>query len=376
MLGDLGADVVKIEPPEGDTTRQLGPARNPDMGGVLPRLQSQQAQHRARPQAAGRPRRAAATASRPPTCFVHNFRPQAAARLEPRVRARARGESRHRLLRDVRVPRRGPLRQQAGLRRHHPGGVRAGVAPGPAGRRSALPADHRGRQDQLDGGGPRAPRRALPQGAHRRGAGHRGADVRDGGGVDDGRAPLRRDVPCPRSTRPATSACSTAGAAPSPPRTATSPIIPYTDAHWQTFFRVAGRDDLLTDPRFHTLASRLPHIELLYEELGKIAATRTNAEWLDAARRRQRARHCRQHPRVASSPIRSSRPPASGRPSRTRPKARCARPTSPPPTAGRPARSAVISRASASTAWRSCKEAGLSEEEIRAMLAAGATRQP
>ena len=32
QLGDLGADVVKVEPPEGDTTRQLGPMRNPDMG--------------------------------------------------------------------------------------------------------------------------------------------------------------------------------------------------------------------------------------------------------------------------------------------------------------------------------------------------------
>ena len=31
MLGDLGADVVKVEPPEGDTTRKLGPTRNPDM---------------------------------------------------------------------------------------------------------------------------------------------------------------------------------------------------------------------------------------------------------------------------------------------------------------------------------------------------------
>jgi crotonobetainyl-CoA:carnitine CoA-transferase CaiB-like acyl-CoA transferase len=57
-------------------------------------------------------------------------------------------------------------------------------------------------------------------------------------------------------------------------------VLPYTDAHWRAFFALAGRADLDADPRFTTLPSRLAHIELLYEEISKIVATRTTAEWL------------------------------------------------------------------------------------------------
>jgi len=57
-------------------------------------------------------------------------------------------------------------------------------------------------------------------------------------------------------------------------------ILPYTDQNWRDFFALNGRQDLLDDPRFKTLGSRLRHIDFLYGELVKIALTRTNAEWL------------------------------------------------------------------------------------------------
>ncbi len=57
-------------------------------------------------------------------------------------------------------------------------------------------------------------------------------------------------------------------------------ILPYTDQSWRDFFALTGRQDLLDDPRYKTLSTGLRNIEALYAELVKIAATRTNAEWL------------------------------------------------------------------------------------------------
>ena len=34
-LGDMGADVIKIETPQGDVTRNMGPKKNPGMAAVF-----------------------------------------------------------------------------------------------------------------------------------------------------------------------------------------------------------------------------------------------------------------------------------------------------------------------------------------------------
>lgn len=58
-------------------------------------------------------------------------------------------------------------------------------------------------------------------------------------------------------------------------------ILPYLDAHWETFCKKSGRLDLLEDPRFTTLAKRVANIDQTYQETAKTMLTRTTKEWLD-----------------------------------------------------------------------------------------------
>lgn len=54
----------------------------------------------------------------------------------------------------------------------------------------------------------------------------------------------------------------------------------YTDRHWQQFFRFTGRTDLLEDPRFATLDTRTAHIDELLSVAEEIYQTRTTDEWV------------------------------------------------------------------------------------------------
>jgi crotonobetainyl-CoA:carnitine CoA-transferase CaiB-like acyl-CoA transferase len=58
-------------------------------------------------------------------------------------------------------------------------------------------------------------------------------------------------------------------------------ILPHTDTHWRIFLGAIGRMEILDDPRFATVSSRTENIDLLYQELAGIIAGRTTQEWLD-----------------------------------------------------------------------------------------------
>lgn len=56
-------------------------------------------------------------------------------------------------------------------------------------------------------------------------------------------------------------------------------VMPYNDRQWLTFFRVVERADVLENPRFASLEQRTEHIRELYSLLADIMHTRTTAAW-------------------------------------------------------------------------------------------------
>ena len=56
-------------------------------------------------------------------------------------------------------------------------------------------------------------------------------------------------------------------------------VLPYTDDNWRSMFEIAGRDDLIGDPRFVDLETRVKHSQEIYGLLAEMVATKTSAEW-------------------------------------------------------------------------------------------------
>jgi crotonobetainyl-CoA:carnitine CoA-transferase CaiB-like acyl-CoA transferase len=280
MLGDLGADVIKIEPPEGDTTRQLGPARHPGMASFyLGCNRNKRSLVLDFKQPAGR--EALFRMARDADVLMHNFRPQVAARfgfeyekfqaINPRLVYCA----------------------TYGFRAAGPYGAKPAyddiiqAATGLAALQAPLVGDPRYLPTIVaDKTSSMAVLSSVLAALVYRERTGRGQAL---------------EVPMFESVAAWMMVEHLYGAAFVPPLDAPGykrilnrwrrpfatkdgylAVLPYTDANWRTFFELSGRLDLLEDPRYATLASRLANIETLYEELGKIVAGRTNAEWLEA----------------------------------------------------------------------------------------------
>ena len=57
-------------------------------------------------------------------------------------------------------------------------------------------------------------------------------------------------------------------------------LLPYSDDHWRRFFALAGEPQIMQDPRFANFAARQQHFIEVWDEVERQVARKTNAEWL------------------------------------------------------------------------------------------------
>ena len=191
ILGDMGADVIKVEPPRrrsDPAARAVAASRD---GRLFPQHQPQQAQRCARPEAAGGARGAAATGrDRRRLCPQHAARGGRAARR--RLPGLGGAQPAHRLCRGHRLSQGRGLPGPAVLRRRDPRGKRPCRAERRCRRRAALCADGGVRQDLRLCSGLGDRHGAVPSRAHRRGSGGACPDAGDDGRLQPRRPSLAR----------------------------------------------------------------------------------------------------------------------------------------------------------------------------------------
>ena len=278
MLGDYGADIVKVESPDGDVTRQIGPTRHPGMGPVfLNTNRSKRSICLDLKKPAGR--EAVLRLIKGADVLVYNVRPQAMARLN--------------LGYDV-------------VSEINPRLIYAGVFGfGQDGPYAAKPA-----YDDLIQGATALPAlmaqtadgvpRYVPNALVDRIVGLTAVGAICASLVDrntTGRG-QRVDIPMFETMAGFVMGDHMGGLTYDPPLDKggyarhLSPdrrpyktsdgyicVIVYNDKQWQNFFDATGRDDLRSNPKFATFAGRAGNIDVVYAELARILETKTTAEW-------------------------------------------------------------------------------------------------
>ena len=59
-------------------------------------------------------------------------------------------------------------------------------------------------------------------------------------------------------------------------------VLVYTDRHWRAFFKALGQEEKFdADPRFKSLTTRTENVQSIYGELADLLVTRTTGEWVD-----------------------------------------------------------------------------------------------
>ena len=57
-------------------------------------------------------------------------------------------------------------------------------------------------------------------------------------------------------------------------------VLPYNDSDWHRFFELAGAPEVMKDERFATFQARQKHFRVVWDEIEQQIARKTNAQWL------------------------------------------------------------------------------------------------
>lgn len=281
MLGDFGADVIKVESPDGDLVRQIGPGRHPDMGPLFLN--------------ANRSKRSITLDLKQPECrdallrlcksadaLVYNVRPKAMARL--------------------------------GLSYETVSAVNPGIIyAGMFGYSQSGPYADRPAYDDLIQGASTLPYlfsrvnegkpRYVPTAVADRVVGLVAASAILASVVERSRSGKgqRLDVPMfeamvsfvlgdhmggltfePSLDHGGYARQLSTDRRPYQTKDGHICALIYTDGHWRRFFAAIDRPDMpQADPRYRDFTSRMAHINEVYSELAQIFLTRTTSEWME-----------------------------------------------------------------------------------------------
>lgn len=280
ILADFGADMIKVEAPEGDSNRYTGVPRHRGMSGTF--------QHNARGKRSiamdlKQPAAREALLRLVPTvdAFVSNIRPQALARLKLDYEA---------------------------VRQHNPSIIYLKmVGYGSGGRYAGRPAYDDLIQAasgvamllQRSTGQPRF----IPMAAIDRIVGSAAANALLAGLLARARTGTgqRIEVPMfetmsqfvlsehmqgstfdPPTSPPGYPRTLSQHRRPYPTKDGFIAVLPYNDGQWRRFFEAIGKAKLVeSDPRFRDIASRTANIDALYAMIGEELKSRTTDEWLE-----------------------------------------------------------------------------------------------
>lgn len=276
MLADMGAEVIKVESPQGDVTRQMGPARHPGMAAVflctnrnkrsiVLDLQQQQG------------REAAMRLADSADIVLHNLRPQVAQKLGMDYGAVSARNPRLILCAAFGFSSRGPMSdrpayddviQSASGIAHLVGAVSDQPRFVPS-----IVADKTTAYAVVS---------AIMAALLQRGRTRRGQSVEVpmyetmadftlvehlyGATFDPPIGPMGYSRILTKERRPF------------PTADGYLTVLPYTDRNWRDFFRIAGREELMEDPDFATLSARVQNASKVYATIAEVVATRSTAD--------------------------------------------------------------------------------------------------